>query len=83
MGDKPDRATNYYAFCHDFLVLYKKICLKEGEVWRKVVTNKIIVHLSQKVCCLLSCPVLLHKFFNMRTEGAIESVQIRALSWLN
>ena len=28
-----------------FLVHYKKICLKESEVWRKVVSNKIIVTL--------------------------------------
>ena len=82
MSDKRDRATNC-VFCHDFLVLYKKICLKEGEVWKKVVTNKITVHLSQKVCCLLSSPTLLRKFTNMRTEGAIESVQINVLSGLN
>ena len=29
-----------------FLVLYKKICLKESEVWRKVASNKIIVTLA-------------------------------------
>ena len=28
-----------------FLVLYRKICLKESEVWRKVDSNKIIVTL--------------------------------------
>ena len=27
------------------MVLYQKICLKEGEVWRKVVSNKITVTL--------------------------------------
>ena len=27
------------------LVFYKKICLKEIEVWRKVISNKIIVTL--------------------------------------
>ena len=26
-----------------FLVFYEKICLKEGEVWRKAFSNKIIV----------------------------------------
>ena len=44
--------------------------MKFGE---KVVTNKIIVHLSQKVCRLPSPPALLRKFTNMHTEGAIES----------
>ena len=48
--DKRDRAITC-VFCRDlqlnqcFLVLYKKICLKESEVWRKVVSNKIIVTL--------------------------------------
>ena len=28
-----------------FSVLYKKTCLKESEVWRKVISNKIIVTL--------------------------------------
>ena len=28
-----------------FSGLYKKICLKESEVWRKVISNKIIVTL--------------------------------------
>ena len=38
-------------FCGDldltqsFLVFYKKTCLKEGEVWRKSLSNKIIVTL--------------------------------------
>ena len=54
--------------------------VKFGE---KVVTNKIIVHLSQKVCRLPSPPALLHKFTNMHTEEAIESVQISVLSELN
>ena len=61
----------------------KKRMAKQGEVWQKVVTNKIIVHLSQKVCLLPSPPALLHKFTNMHTEGAIESVQISVLSGLN
>ena len=46
---KGDRAItcmfyrDLYPGHHCFLVLYKKICLKEGEVWRKVFSNKIIV----------------------------------------
>ena len=43
MCDKRDRAITC-VFCRD-LVLYRKICLKVNEVWRKVVSNKIIVTL--------------------------------------
>ena len=45
--DKRNKAITC-VFCRDrhcFLVLYKKICLNESEVWRKVVSNKIIVTL--------------------------------------
>ena len=50
MSDKHNRAITYM-FCGDldltqsFLVFYKKTCLKEGEVWRKSFSNKIIVTL--------------------------------------
>ena len=50
MCEKRDRAISY-VFCRDlqltlmFSGLYKKICLKESEVWRKVISNKIIVTL--------------------------------------
>ena len=50
MRDKRDRAITY-VFRHDlhltpmFSGLYKKICIKESEVWRKVISNKIIVTL--------------------------------------
>ena len=48
MRDKRDRAITC-VFCRDlrltsmFFGLYKKICLKESEVCRKVILNKIIV----------------------------------------
>ena len=48
--DKHNRAATY-AFCGDlhliqsFLVFYKKTCLKEGEVWPKSFSNKIILTL--------------------------------------
>ena len=49
--DKRDRAITY-VFCREFLSSFniyvficKKICLKESEVWRKVISNKIIVML--------------------------------------
>ena len=48
--DKRDRAITC-VFCRDlhltimFSGLYKKICLKESEVWRKVISNKTSVTL--------------------------------------
>ena len=70
--DKRDRAITC-VFCRNLhltliiycLVFYKKICLKEGEVWRKVFSNKLLSHLSRKVCHLLSSSVLLCKFTNI------------------
>ena len=50
MCDKRDKAISY-VFCRDlhltsmFSGLLQKICLKESEVWRKVIANKIIVTL--------------------------------------
>ena len=50
MRDKRDRAITY-VFRHDlhltsmFSDLYKKICSKESEVWRKVISNETIVTL--------------------------------------
>ena len=50
MRDKRDRAITC-VFCRDlhltimFSGIYKKICLKESEVWRKVISNKISVTL--------------------------------------
>ena len=46
--DKCDRPIMCVFCCHLHLTLmfsglYKKICLKESEVWRKVISNKIIV----------------------------------------
>ena len=61
--DKRDRAITCM-FCHGlqlllcFLVFYKKVCLKESEVWQKVISNKIIVVNA----CHTRFPVLLHKF---------------------
>ena len=46
--DKCDRAITC-VFCRDlhlalmFYCVYKKICLKESDVWRKVISNKIVV----------------------------------------
>ena len=41
-----------------FLVFYKKVCLKECEVWQKVISNKIIAVNA----CHTRFPVLLRKF---------------------
>ena len=46
--DKRDRAITCM-LCRDlhlalmFSCFYKKICLKESDVWRKVIPNKIVV----------------------------------------
>ena len=46
--DKSDRAITCM-LCRDlhlglmFCGFYKKICLKESDVWRKVISNKIVV----------------------------------------
>ena len=40
-----------------FSGLYKKICLQESEVWRKVISK-----LFHKVCRLVSSPLLFRKF---------------------
>ena len=75
MCNKSDRAITC-VFCRDlhkhlgFLVFYKKICLKESEVWGKVVANKIIVTLvTQSLPRLLSSTVLLRKFTNDDSDG--------------
>ena len=49
-----------------FLIFYKKICLKESEVWRKVFSNKIIVTLVTQ-----GLPVLLRKFTDIRTDKQV------------
>ena len=49
----------------------KKICLKEIEVWRKIISNKIIVTLVTQGCRLLSSPVLLRKvrYYGISYDG--------------
>lgn len=49
-----------------FLVLYKKICLKETEVWEKVVSHKIIVTLITQGLPSPFLFVLLHKLTNVK-----------------
>ena len=72
--DKRDRAITCM-LCRDlhlallFSCFYKKICLKESEVWRKVISNKIVVTFSHKVYRLLFSPVLLRKFTNGDGDG--------------
>ena len=67
--DKLDRAITCM-LCRDlhvalmFSCFYKKICLKESDVWRKVISNKIVVTVLTQGCRLLSSPVLLRKFTN-------------------
>ena len=62
--DKRDRVITC-VFCRDlhlnkfFLVFYNKICLKEGEAWRKVFSYKIVV----------TPPVLLRKLIDFGGRG--------------
>ena len=64
MCDKPDIAISC-EFCRDlhlttmFSGLYQKIHLKESNVWRSVISNKIIVTLGTQG--LLSSPALLRE----------------------
>ena len=62
-----------FSYHQYFLVFYKKICLKKGEVWRKVISTKLLSRLSQKVCRLLFSSVLLRKL-------PIISVTMRVIS---
>ena len=64
-------------FCRDlhltsmFFGLYKKICLKESEVCRKVILNKIIVLLvTQGLPTVFSSPVLLLSKFDQITNNS-------------
>ena len=44
--DKRDRAITYMLCRHSALMFsgfYKKICLKESDGWRKVISNKFVV----------------------------------------
>ena len=62
--DKRDRAMTCM-LCRDlhlgllFCGFYKKICLKESDVWRKVISNKIVVTVVTQglPSSFLSCPV--------------------------
>ena len=65
--DKRDRAITYM-LCRDLHSalmssgFYKKTCLKESDVWRKVISNKIVVTVVTQGLPSFSSPVLLHKF---------------------
>ena len=51
-----------------FLLLYKKIFVKEREVWQKGFSNKIIVTLVTQGLLSSSSPVLWCKFTNNKTK---------------
>ena len=84
--DKRDRVITC-EFCRDLDLtlmssgLYKKIRLKESEVWRKVILKKLLSRLAHKVCRLRSSPVLLRKFTNTsakrRQLGGHQNQQIQ------
>ena len=61
-----------------FVVFYKKISLKESEVWRKVISKQNYCHASvpHKVCRLLTSPVLLCKL-SLKIRGRRRQVKRR------
>ena len=61
-----------------FRVFYKKISLKESEVWRKAISKQNYCHASvpHKVCRLLTSPVLLCKF-TLKIRGRRRQVKRR------
>ena len=65
------------------LVFYKKICYKEGEVWRKCFSNIVIVTLvTQGFFRLLSSPVLLRKFTSRKQLSRNASFFVgRSVAW--
>ena len=77
LSDKHDRAITW-VFCRDlhftqmFLVFHEKSWLRKSEVWRKFISNKIIVTLVTQGLPLLSSLVLLRKFTSIVT-GALQA----------
>ena len=62
-----------------FLVLCQKICLKESEVWRKVVSNKIIVTLDAQSLPILQKRVIrtiAKTTFNAHTDPIFQNLGI-------
>ena len=64
-----------------FFFFYKKICLKESEVWRKVIQTKLLSRLSHKVCRLLPSPVQLRTFIDLRNRTAGRRGRQIACAW--
>ena len=60
-------------FIFSVFFFYKKICLKESEVWRKVIHTKLLSRLSHKVCRLLPSPVLLRTLQTFRFKDENDS----------
>ena len=59
---KSDRAITY-VFCRDLHLTFMFSGLLQNDLFQ-VFQTKLLSHLSNKVCRLLSCPVLLRKFTN-------------------
>ena len=58
------------------LVFNKKICLKEDEIWWKIISKKILSHLSHKVCHLLSSAFRMHKIKLTNVTVTLPQLQV-------
>ena len=65
--------TAIFPLNYFFLVWYKKICLEEGEVWRKAFSNKLIVTLVTQGLrsSFLSRPVCAYYFIMRKSRTRI------------
>lgn len=70
-------------FC--VLVIYKKVCLKEGKVWWKVLSNRIIFMLSHTFCHLLSpdaSPVSwVQQYYRHDSKNGLRWTSFGVFSW--
>ena len=64
MSDKCDKAITCDFSSDLHLTLHKKSHVKEVEVWQNSYKTLVLLHLSHKVCHILSSAVLLRKFTN-------------------
>ena len=72
---KSDRAITY-VFCRDLHLTFMFSGLLQNDLFQ-VFQTKLLSHLSNKVCRLLSSPVLLRKFTNTSKKRGCKEVCIR------
>ena len=72
-----------FTYIKCFLVFYKKICLKEGELRRNFFSKKILSRLSHRVYRRLSSPVLLRKLTNVRGGPDVMQTNVVSIATLD